>query len=533
MDFNSGKQPSIMKHDFSKVATANIGRSKFDLSHKHLTTCPEAGVLYPIFCQEVLPGDTHKLQASIFGRLATPIYPLMDNLFADVHFWAVPYRLIWNNFKKFMGEQVDPGDSIDFLIPQITTPPGTGFLEDELYDHFGIPTKEVIENPNNLIGRAYNLILNEWYRDENLQDSHVVDKDDGPDAIADYSLKKRGKRADYFTSCLPWAQKGDAVSLPIGTSAPITGIGMANATYGVINQAVHETDSTGTTIYANSSQTTDSSNKWFMEEDPNSSGKPNARVDLTNATASTINEIREAFKIQKYLEINARSGTRYTEIIKGHFSVTSPDARLQRPEYLGGGTQNINMQPVAQTSETSGTPLSTLSAVGTVQGSGGGFNKSFTEHTIIIGLVSFRADLSYQQGLDRMHTRRTLLDHYWPVLAHLGEQAVLSKEIFADGAAGDQDVFGYQERWAEYRHRKSQVTGAMRSNHSLSLDAYHLSEDFATRPTLGNAFIKSKPPIDRVIAVPSEDHFLLDVYFDYQADRPMPANSTPSLSTHF
>jgi hypothetical protein len=260
------------------------------------------------------------------------------------------------------------------------------------------------------------------------------------------------------------------------------------------------------------------------------SGSEAIYADLTSATAATINQLREAFQVQKLYERDARGGTRYTEIIKSHFGVTSPDARLQRPEYLGGGSQLININPIAQTSSTDATtPQGNLAAMGTVGISGHGFTKSFTEHCVLIGLANIRADLTYQQGLNRMWSRQTRFDYYYPALAHLGEQAVLSKEIYADGTANDDDVFGYQERFAEYRYKPSQITGQFRSTYATSLDAWHLSQEFSSRPTLNETFIEDNPPFDRVIAVPSEPHLIFDSYFDLKCARPMPTYSVPAI----
>lgn len=514
---------SSTQHHFSTVPNAEIQRSSFDRSSGYKTTL-DAGYLVPFFVDEALPGDTFNCSLNAFARLATPIKPIMDNLYMDTQFFAVPLRLVWDNFQKFNGEQINPGDSTDYVIPTITSPTG-GYPTHSLYDYMGIPTGIAGIQHSALFLRAYNLIYNNWYRDENLQDSLTVPTGDGPDVDTIYTLQRRGKRHDYFTSALPWPQKGPSVELPLGSTAPIS--------------FVQNDGSISSQITANSNFNGSSETVGTL---PDSGLLPDSSpmvANLTNATAATINVIREAFQIQKLYERDARGGTRYTEIVRAHFGVTSPDARLQRPEYLGGGSSPVTVTPIAQTSGSPGTgaytetPQGNLSALGTTQISGHGFSKAFTEHCIIIGIVSVRADMTYQQGLNKMWTRRTRFDFYWPALSHLGEQAILNREIYAQGTAADDLVFGYQERYAEYRYKPSLITGEMRSSFAQSLDIWHLGQDFAALPLLNDEFIVENPPVDRVIAVQDEPHFLFDSYIRLRCARPMPLYGVPGMMDHF
>ncbi len=541
------KRIRVSQGHFSQVPNVTIGRSKFNRSHVLKTTFDE-GKLIPIFVDEVLPGDSFKLKVTTFTRMATPIFPVMDNLYLETFFFFVPCRLIWDNFQKFMGEQENPGDSTDYLIPTYQANNTTAVDVGTLGDYFGLPT--VANVPFNILPfRAYWLIWNEWFRDENLQDSAPVSKADAGQAWSDtkqvngfhwYEPAPRGKRYDYFTSCLPWPQKGPGVELPIGATAVIDGVtplGSSSQHIGAMSLKTNSYGGAGGVVFVG--HNADGVNPGVYDFVASSIPKMPSDsspwlANLEHATAATINSLRQAFQLQRYYEKDARGGTRYIEKIKSHFGVTSPDARLQRPEYLGGHTDRININPVVQTSSTDTTsPQGSLAAFGVSGARYHGFSKSFVEHGYIIGLAHVRADLTYQQGINKMWSRKTVLDFYWPSFAHLGEQAVLNKEIFAQGSAVDDEVFGYQERYGEYRYKPSMITGKFRSTYPQSLDAWHFSQKFENLPTLSNQFIQDHPPLSRCLAVPSEPHFLMDAAFNLQCVRPMPLFGTPGLIDHF
>lgn len=552
----------VKGHRFSDAPAMYMRRTKFDRSHVYKTTF-DAGKLIPVFIDEVLPGDTSKLSVKYFSRLATPVKPIMDNIYLDWFFFFVPNRLVWEHWQNFCFEQEDPDDSTDYVCPTTSLSGNADPLHGvgTLWDYFGLPTglSNTISGINALPFRGVYLIWNEWFRDENLQKSVKLQKGDANEVFdssraADQPewlqgipetylpCPPRGKRHDYFTSALPWTQKGPGVEISLSGNAPVfapasagsmnplaDGIVIANTAdisgskrlgyaRGVVNDNMFMTGHND-----NTAPTRSEAEQWQLY------------ANLGDLSAISINSLRTAFQMQKFYERLARGGSRYTEVLRSFFGVVSPDARLQRPEFLGSFTKMMNINPIAQTSSTNDTtPQGNLSAYGVTGAKFHGFTKSFVEHGYVFGFCCARADLTYQQGINRMWTRSTVYDWYWPTFAHLGEQAILLKEIYATGdTEQDNSVFGYQERYAEYRYKPSIICGKFRSNIKGNLDLWHLSQYFQNPPKLNPEFIEEDVPIERIIAVPSEPQFLIDIGFKYTTVRPMPMFGTPGLVDHF
>jgi hypothetical protein len=572
------KKIRVRGHRFSDAPAMYMKRTKFDRSHVYKTTF-NSGKLIPVFVDEVLPGDTTRMSVNYFARLATPIKPIMDNIYLDWFFFFVPNRLVWEHWQNFCFEQEDPDDSTDYVIPTVTAAANSdNNYVGSLWDYFGLPvnTANNLSCVSALPFRAVYLIWNEWFRDENLQKSVKIQKGDaneildssrasdqpswlfssGTTIVSGHACPPRGKRHDYFTSALPWTQKGPGVSIGLAGTAtlvdpkPVAGffVSQANADLGAAqfskDGGVHDVfTGNGTLQYQNGGYSTsiaghsiNGSGLATVTAQPGSSWlSKDSYADLDSSSIFTINSLRTAFQMQKFYERLARGGSRYTEVLRSFFGVVSPDARLQRPEFLGSFTKMVNVNPIAQTSATDNTsPQGNLSAYGVTAAKFHGFTKSFVEHGYIIGFVCARADLTYQQGINKMWLRSTVYDFYWPTFAHLGEQAIELREIYAQGSEADTTVFGYQERYAEYRYKPSQITGKFRSSVAGgNLDVWHLSQFFSNAPALNEEFITENPPIKRIIAVPSEPEFLLDIGFRYTTVRPMPMFGTPGLVDHF
>ena len=561
------KKIRVRGHRFSDAPAMYMKRTKFDRSHVYKTTF-DSGKLIPVFVDEDLPRDTTRMSVNYFARLATPIKPIMDNIYLDWFFFFVPNRLVWDHWQNFCFEQEDPDDNTDYVIPTVTaTGNSNNTYVGSLWDYFGLP----VNTSGNLNGisalpfRGVYLIYNEWFRDENLQKSVKIQKGDtnevlnsarsseqpswvftsGTDIVPGLACPPRGKRHDYFTSALPWTQKGPGVSVGLAGTAPIALNSNAEAVPNTVSQYFNQAGVT-------SLKTPQNGVNSVFSSSPSSTGTVldlqtpisvsaqqgianNFYANLDDSSIFTINSLRTAFQMQKFYERLARGGSRYTEVLRSFFGVVSPDARLQRPEFLGSFTKMVNVNPIAQTSASNDTsPQGNLSAYGITAAKFHGFTKSFVEHGYVFGFVCARADLTYQQGINKMWLRSTVYDFYWPTFAHLGEQAIELREIYAQGSKDDTTVFGYQERYAEYRYKPSQITGKFRSSITGgSLDKWHLSQFFKNAPTLNEEFIVENPPIERIIAVPSEPEFLLDIGFRYTTVRPMPMFGTPGLVDHF
>lgn len=544
------RQPSLMppQSRFSEVPVGQIQRSTFDRSHGWKADW-EAGFIYPIMWDFLLPGDHVKLDSTIVGRLMTLWRPLLDNLHVDLFAHVVPFRLVWDNWQKFQGERLNPDDSIDYLLPYFAVAPEFEVITGSLADHLGFALGEYTSSyvaaggltPTCVIHRAYNLIYNEWFRDENLQDRVPVPTGDGPDNYYQYTLLRRNKRPDYFTSALPWPQKGEAIQLPLGSTAPVVGTG---ETLGLLNgNGNHFALASGlgnsgdifmsSTGYgsnvgapaANPSPVT-LAGIGVTEESQNSG----LIALLSEATAATINQIREGFVAQQILEGDARWGTRYTEQLLGRWNVDSGDARLQRPEYIGGSTSFIRYNAVDVTAPTEGAEPGDLGGRGTINANLK-VRYSNVEHSILLVTAAIRADVTYQQGNRAQLYYRTRYDFPMPETMHLGEAPIYNREIYFSGnAAIDNAVFGYNERFASERYFPSMIVGSLRSTAPNSLDVWHLSQKFNSTPSLSEFFIQDDPPIDRVVTVPSEPPFIIDVFHRYHPSRPMPVRSIPGLT---
>lgn len=551
----SGAQRKVQTNRFAMTPRSDVPRSAFDVQHGHKTTF-DAGYLIPCYVDEVLPGDSMRVRMHAFARLATPIVPVMDNLIFETFFFFVPNRLVWTNWERFMGEQDSPTDITDFVTPQIEMSHTQISVVGSVADYMGITVDgnvgATLEYFNALPFRAYNLIWNEWFRDQDLQVKVSVPGGDGPDGAGLATLLRRSKRHDYFTTCRPWPAKpvmqpstggfmaGDELRNLVpgqdyanvmynpnsGVGAPISGLGVLGAAATAVSSGgVKEP---GQRTVADYSFYYDGSD--LLMRSPFADGQPDVKV--------LINDIRTANMLQQWMERNARGGTRYAEILRSHFGVTSPDARLQRPEFLGSGRSYVTTSPVAQTSASgiagSTTVLGEQAAIGTLSAYNHGFSQSFTEHGFVIGLMNIRADLSYQQGVNRMWFRKSKFDYYWPQFGNLAEQAVFSKEIFNDGSAGDDTVFGYQERYSEYKYKPSRVSSHFRSSSATPLDMWHFAQNFAPRPVLNANFIIDVPPIDRALqAVFPASSFLCDMLFETRLVRCMAMYGIPGVGMRF
>ncbi len=529
-------------HSFSQIATAEIPRSTFDRSSTLKTTF-NGSELIPIFWDEMLPGDTINLRQRSFIRLQTLQVPAMESITCDTQYFFIPLRLVWTLYPRFMGEQPDADDSIDFTVPQMTTAGGSG-TQDSLSARLGVPIQATTQLHSSLAHRAYALTWNHWYRDANLQDRITVDLDAGPDTEGDYVIQKRGKRKDLFTGCLPWPQRGDPINLIFDGIVPVTltsgaigGSGAPEFDVGSLTDTIMEGQSAqGDSVFFKAGNPGAGDMTWGTDTNLTLSDLT-GQADLTLASANTINGLRNAFSVQRLLERDARGGARLTEILSVHFKVTSPDARLNRVEYIGGTTVDVHVQAVDATGG-GGFDPGELGARGTGIGRSNAILYSATEHGIVMGIMSARGPVSYQQGLNRKFTRYTRYDYFWPAFSHIGEQPIHNGQIFSTGTGdreagtGDFGVFGYQEAWADYRYRPNEIGGHMLSESTTPLDVWHLALDFTGLPTLDASFIVDATPFDRITAFNSPQ-FIADFAFDLKHTRPLPTFSTPGLIDHF
>lgn len=530
------------EYNFAQNPQVGVSRSRFQRNSDNKTTF-NTGDLIPIYLDEVLPGDTHQIDVACVIRMATPIFPVMDNAYCDFYFFFVPNRLLWEHWKEFMGENKQTAwtPTANYSVPQVKAPTG-GWAEGTLADYLGLPTKVEGISVSALPGRAYGLIYNEWFRNQNVTQPTLVEvtdatttgKNDGSttndSAITLAKPLKAAKVFDYYTGALPEPQKGEPITIPLNGSAKV---------------AVYQYDSshpnTPTEKYGETISEPQLGDKlkspkmydnYILYDLPSKPGV--LAADMSSVTAATINQLRQAFQIQKLLEKDARGGTRYREVLREHFGVISPDTRMQIPEYLGGYRLPINVSQVIQTSSSDETsPLGNAAALSVTTMNKPMFTKSFTEHGFIMGLAVVRTDQTYQQGIERMWSRKGRYDYYWPVLANIGEQAILNKEIYAQGNAKDDEAFGYQEAWADYRYKPNKVTGLFRSNAQQSLDAWHYAQDYDALPTLSTAWMEQgEAEMKRTLAVQSQPDFIADFYFMNKTTRCMPVYSIPGLIDH-
>lgn len=538
---------------FGNTPSKNIGRSSFKMPFTHSTTC-NTGDIIPIYAQEYLPGDTAKVKLSLLVRMQTPIAPVMDNAWIDTYFFAVPRRLVWEHWKEFMGENTTDAwtEETEYQIPQLVIPSGgfaKGTIGEKLY---GLQGRAGGLKVDACYTRAYTLVYNEWFRNQNVTEPAELSKGDtdtqgsnGSSYVTD--LQKGGmpakavKYADYFTRALPEPQKGPDVYLPLGTSAPVySDAAVDNTKFVVAGSGMRFKHPDGSLIHGRSHIGVDGTSQTLIQVDDFADipdNRPtlaptNLKADLSEASAATINQLRQAFAVQRMYEVDARGGTRYTEILRAHFGVISPDARQQRPEYLGGKRVPINISQVIQQSATDNTsPQGTAAAYSLTIDSDDMFTKSFDEHGILIGLAVIRTEHTYQQGLARQFSRKNRVDFYWPELSNIGEQYIKNKEIFAQGTAEDEEAFGYQEAWAEYRYANNKVTGELNSDYAQSLDLWTYADDYSQLPILSDEWIReTSSNVSRTLAIKNQDQFLLNMYFDQTWIRPMPIYSIPSLT---